>query len=664
MRPIYREKKKKEKKTAAPQRRAPAPAKERAPARLERTAIPQRRDGAGRSEEPVRTQRMSMPREKSGAGRSEGPVRTQRTSVPREKSGAGRSEGPARTKRTPRRGKRTMLHAARLAKRICRAIILAIYRLGLLILTGWDLLWERALQPALRFAVRKGRRLLRRGLVLLHRGYRHLRGRQIVRAAREPKKKYPAKVTLLAVLSGMKREEITLPLTEEEKGTILRGSYHRVARVGAPLLCAGLILTVVLIAKDYMLGVRVSIDGEEVGVLASREDFDTVLQSVETYITETTGAPYEITVQPTFQNSMIRRDETRTTKGITDLLYSKASDVVGESYGLYVDGELVAVNPNGEGIEETLAQYLVTHSSGTGRNEFVQKVEVREGLMPKQYEASLLEISEYISAVTPMERVYTAESGDTAQAIADGFGMTVTEFEALNAETLKDGLSEGETVRVTLRSQPLQVKTVETITYEEEIPFERVETETEALYKGQSKVEVAGVAGAYSVTAEVTFVDGVEVGRQEVARTVAREPVAEQVLVGVKAMPEKAPTGTMRRPVGGTITANYGRYSSGKPHTGVDFANPTGTLVVAADGGTVVTAGWSGSYGWCVVIDHGNGLRTRYAHNSALLVKVGQKVAKGEAISRVGSTGNSTGPHLHFEVIKNGAFQNPWNYIS
>ena len=94
------------------------------------------------------------------------------------------------------------------------------------------------------------------------------------------------------------------------------------------------------------------------------------------------------------------------------------------------------------------------------------------------------------------------------------------------------------------------------------------------------------------------------------------------------------------------------------------YKRQTGTLVVAADGGTVVTAGWSGSYGWCVVIDHGNGRRTRYAHNSALLVKVGQKVAKGEAISRVGSTGNSTGPHLHFEVIKNGAFQNPWNYIS
>ena len=622
MRPIYREEKKKGKKTAAPPRRGPAPTEERPPARAGRAA------------------------------------------AARKKGGADRSGASVRAARAARRGKRAAALAARLMKKICRAVILAIYRLGLLILTGWDLLWERALLPAFRFVARKGRRLLRRGMVLLRRGYRRLRGRQVARAAREPKKKYPAKVTLLSALSGMRREEITLPLTEEEKERILRGSYRRVARVGAPLLCAGLILTVVLIAKDYMLGVRVSIDGKEVGVLASKEDFDTVLQSVETYIAETTGAPYEITVQPTFQSSMIRRDETRTTKGITDLLYSKASDVVGESYGLYVDGELIAVNPNGEGIEETLAQYLVTHSSGTGRNDFVQKVEVREGLMPKQYEASLLEISEYISASTPMERIYTAEAGDTAQAIADGFGMTAAEFEALNAETLKDGLSEGETVRVTLRSQPLQVKTVETVTYEEEIPFETVRTETDALYKGQSKVEVAGVAGAYSVTAEVTFVDGVETGRQEIARVVAREPVAEQVLVGAKAMPEKGPTGTMRRPVGGTITANYGRYSSGKPHTGVDFANPTGTIVVAADGGTVVTAGWSGSYGWCVVIDHGNGLKTRYAHNSALLVKVGQKVAKGEAISRVGSSGNSTGPHCHFEVIKNGAFQNPWNYIS
>ncbi|MBQ9926293.1 MAG: M23 family metallopeptidase, partial [Clostridia bacterium] len=83
----------------------------------------------------------------------------------------------------------------------------------------------------------------------------------------------------------------------------------------------------------------------------------------------------------------------------------------------------------------------------------------------------------------------------------------------------------------------------------------------------------------------------------------------------------------------------------------------------ASDGGRVTYAGWKGNYGYCVFIDHGNGYTTVYAHCSKLLVKVGQSVAKGETIAKVGSTGRSTGPHLHFEIRVNGKHQNPLNYI-
>ena len=117
------------------------------------------------------------------------------------------------------------------------------------------------------------------------------------------------------------------------------------------------------------------------------------------------------------------------------------------------------------------------------------------------------------------------------------------------------------------------------------------------------------------------------------------------------------------RPVsGGTITSKYGQRSSGF-HTGVDLAVPTGTPVYAAAAGTVVKAGWSGGYGYLVVIDHGNGYQTYYAHNSRLCVSVGQSVSKGQNIAYSGSTGNSTGPHLHFEVRINGNTTNPLNYI-
>ena len=122
---------------------------------------------------------------------------------------------------------------------------------------------------------------------------------------------------------------------------------------------------------------------------------------------------------------------------------------------------------------------------------------------------------------------------------------------------------------------------------------------------------------------------------------------------------------TFMRPVNGaTITSKYGKRSSGF-HTGTDFAIALGTPAYAAASGTVTFAGWKGSYGYLVIIDHGNGYQTYYAHCSALYVSAGQTVTQGQNISAVGSTGNSTGPHLHFEVLTRpyyGYEVNPLNY--
>lgn len=116
------------------------------------------------------------------------------------------------------------------------------------------------------------------------------------------------------------------------------------------------------------------------------------------------------------------------------------------------------------------------------------------------------------------------------------------------------------------------------------------------------------------------------------------------------------------RPISGTITSRYGRRSSGI-HKGLDIATSTGTPIGAAAGGTVTFSGWSGSYGNFIIIDHGNGIQTAYAHCSALYVSAGQYVSQGQSIGAVGSTGNSTGPHLHLEVRINGVCQNPQNYL-
>jgi len=115
-------------------------------------------------------------------------------------------------------------------------------------------------------------------------------------------------------------------------------------------------------------------------------------------------------------------------------------------------------------------------------------------------------------------------------------------------------------------------------------------------------------------------------------------------------------------PVDGPVVSGFGM-RWGRMHEGIDIAATIGTPIHAAASGTVIHAGWLGGYGNLVVVDHGDGLATAYAHASAILVAVGQQVSQGDTLSLVGSTGNSTGPHLHFEVRVNGSAVDPLLYL-
>jgi len=136
------------------------------------------------------------------------------------------------------------------------------------------------------------------------------------------------------------------------------------------------------------------------------------------------------------------------------------------------------------------------------------------------------------------------------------------------------------------------------------------------------------------------------------------------VLSGVADSPIKAGSGRFIWPINGTLTSNFCESRAWEAcHPGIDIADPVGTPIHAADGGTVRIAGWTGGYGNYTCIQHTATLSTCYGHQSAIHVRVGQSVSKGQVIGLVGSTGHSTGPHLHFEVRINGAVTNPMNYL-
>jgi len=145
----------------------------------------------------------------------------------------------------------------------------------------------------------------------------------------------------------------------------------------------------------------------------------------------------------------------------------------------------------------------------------------------------------------------------------------------------------------------------------------------------------------------------------------------ETMIRRMQANRRKAPrmgTGKFQMPVQGRLSSNFGPrkhpiHGVVKRHTGVDFGAPQGTPIRAADGGVVLYVGWYGGYGKIVMIDHGDDIVTLYAHTSRYIVSTGQKVDRGQVIAYVGSTGLSTGPHLHFEVRRNGTPVNPIGYL-
>lgn len=149
---------------------------------------------------------------------------------------------------------------------------------------------------------------------------------------------------------------------------------------------------------------------------------------------------------------------------------------------------------------------------------------------------------------------------------------------------------------------------------------------------------------------------------------------AEEIRLNPPAPPPAAPAAGspsvsgFQWPLGGAVTSEYGYrvhpiFGTRRLHAGMDINGNTGDPIAAAKGGTVILAGWNGGYGNAVVISHGDGITSLYAHQSSISVSVGQNVGRGEVVGAVGSTGQSTGPHLHFEIRVNGSAVNPRPYL-
>ena len=236
-----------------------------------------------------------------------------------------------------------------------------------------------------------------------------------------------------------------------------------------------------------------------------------------------------------------------------------------------------------------------------------------------------------------------------------------------NGYYLKSEISDSEELKAA--AQNIGVRTVSVVTTETEIAFSKKTVKTAKQYIGYSKITTVGQNGINRKTESVEMINGNEISRTELSNEVIKEPVTQITTVGTAKTTASAAQRSAERSAGFicplkrgsfTVSAYYG---DGRGHKGVDLAADKGAPIYAVSGGTVTYSGYDGNYGYSVVIDHGNGLKTRYAHASALCVSKGKTVLQGEVIAYVGSTGYSTGNHLHFEVMVNGTRVNPISYI-
>ncbi|MCR5282172.1 MAG: M23 family metallopeptidase [Lachnospiraceae bacterium] len=297
---------------------------------------------------------------------------------------------------------------------------------------------------------------------------------------------------------------------------------------------------------------------------------------------------------------------------------------------------------------------------------FANQVEVVESYLSDQELTDPASAAEILTHPAQEQKIYEVQSGDTLSEIALSTETPLDTLIALN-EDLEDENSTirvGQELIITSPVPPLSIGRQEELYYEENYEAEIEYIYNDNWYTTDKEVRQAPSAGHRKVAARKTYWNDKETDTEILMEEVTYPAVPKIVEVGTKVPP------TFIKPIpGGRISSPFGRRKAPKKgastyHKGIDWATPVGTTVVASSGGVVERAGWGSGYGYVVYINHEGGKQTRYGHLSKVLVKPGDRVSQGQKIALSGNTGRSTGPHIHFEILVNGAAVNPLNIIN
>ncbi len=398
-----------------------------------------------------------------------------------------------------------------------------------------------------------------------------------------------------------------------------RAILSAVGHVVFPLVALLVLGGTIWFWNQQTYGLYLSYGEGESAVVADEGVFDEASEMMNQRMMFETATATEINTVASYRLGIMEETQFTDASVICDNLIRSSDDVISDACGVYINGELGGVVRSSTDLRYVLETLLR------------EEKEKSEALS-----ADYLESLEIVSGLFPTSSI-------------------------LSTDVLRQRLE-----------TKLHICVVKEETVEEEIPYKTVTQKDDSQYTDYSKVIQEGESGLRTCVDRVSYVEGEEVSREEISQEVTKEAVNRIVVVGTK----KRPTGkipgeasgifTWPSPIVRNISSYYGA-RWGTTHWGLDFSNGNsyGQTIVAADGGTVSYVKLHNyGYGYHLLIDHGNGYQTMYAHASKILVSSGEKVAKGQPIALIGSTGDSTGAHLHFEIIKNGEKVDPLPYLT
>ena len=358
-----------------------------------------------------------------------------------------------------------------------------------------------------------------------------------------------------------------------------------------------------------------------------------------------------------------------------------SEDVSGKvrAYAVTVDGEFIGAVDDYSRLESYFENIKSEYAGEDVVDvEFSKDIEydTENFVKPEEVRSSDYYINIFDSIVS--EPVYyEVQLGDNPWNIARDNGITLDELKECTAtcdgEIVPDITKKcnvGTVIQLSQEVRYLQPEVVKEETYQVNYSLPVIEIEDDSMFVGMERVDTEGVSGVMEYHVYATYSDDVRVSEENVEEPkVIEEAVAKVVRVGTiepstYVSKGAGGSGDYYWPVsGGKITSYMG---DGRGHKGIDIGAPYGTPIYAAEEGKIIEtgSGWNGGYGNCIRIQHPDGNITVYAHQSSLAVSYGEYVVKGQLIGYVGSTGDSSGNHLHFEVRSNGRYLDPLNFVS